>query len=96
SYGCIIGTVMPEATWPTALVSVVPVGGTAPVARGSVNPEDGSFRACLPAGDYYLVVTAVGYETHDSSALVPAVTYAVAIGSEVDAGAIVLEPVVEP
>ena len=97
SYGCIIGTVMPELAWPSALVSVVPVGETAPVARGSVNPEDGSFRACLPAGSYFLMVTADGYEPYNSSELVPAVTYAVGIGSEVDAGEIVLvEPVVEP
>jgi len=97
SYGCIIGTVMPEAAWPTALVSVVPVGETAPVARGSVNPEDGSFRACVPADSYYLVVTADGYQTHNSSALEPPVTYAVGVGSEVNAGEIELvEPVVGP
>ncbi len=88
SYGCIIGSVMPEAAWPTALVSVIPVGETAAIARGSVNPEDGSFRACVPAGDYYLVVTAEGYVTYDSSQD-PAVTYAVTIGEpDTDAGQI--------
>ncbi len=97
SYGCIFGTVIPELAWPTALVSVVPVGQSAAVAKGSVNPEDGSFRACMPAADYYLVVTADGYQTHNSSALDPAVTYTVGIGSEVNAGEIELvEPVVVP
>ena len=95
SYGCIFGTVMPELAWPTALVSVVPVGETAAVARGSVNPgpgvDGGSFRACLPAGSYYLVVTAEGYEPHTSS------EYAVVAGSDTGPVEILLvEPVVGP
>jgi len=96
SYGCIVGTVMPELAWPTALVSVIPVGESAPVARGSVSPEDGSFRACVEPGNYYLVVTADGYQTYNSSLLVTPVMYAVGAGSEVDAAEIVLAPVVAP
>ncbi len=83
-YGCIIGTVMPAAAWPTALVSVIPAGETVAVAAGGVDPGDGSFRVCVPAGSYYLVVTADGYQTHTSS------EHAVVSELEVDAGGIVL------
>jgi len=87
AYGCIIGTVTPPEAWPTALVSVVRVSDDATVAAGSVDPGDGSFQVCVPAGDYYLVVTADGYQTHTSS------PYAVVSESDTTAAVIDLSPV---
>ena len=85
SYGTIKGSVLPEDARATAMVSVIPVGESAAVAQGSVNPDDGSFRAGLPSGEYYLVVTADGYPTFDSSLLSPAKTYQVDAGKDTDA-----------
>ena len=52
TYGSLSGSVLPAAAQDDAIVSVIPEGQTAPVAAGSVNPEDGSFRAMVPAGTY--------------------------------------------
>ncbi len=88
SYGGIGGAVLPEDAQATAMVSVIPVGESAAIAQGSVNPDDGSFRAGVPSGEYYLVVTADGYPTFDSSLLSPAKTYQVVAGEDTDAGVI--------
>ncbi len=92
SYGTIKGSVLPVDARASALVSVIPVGESAAVARGSVNPDDGSFQAGVRSGEYYLVITADGYPIFDSSLLSPAKTYQVVAGSEKDAGVIDLTP----
>jgi hypothetical protein len=84
SYAAISGTVLPAEAWPSAVVSIIPQGSTEPFAVGGVNPEDGSFRAFVPAGVYTVNVVADGYNTYDSA------EYTASIGSEVDAGAITL------
>jgi len=66
TYGALTGCVLPAEAWPTAQVSVYPVGETDPIATGSLNQEDGSFRAIVPPGDYWLKVTAEGYLGFDT------------------------------
>jgi hypothetical protein len=84
SYAAISGSVLPAEAWPSAVVSIIPQGSTVSFAVGGVNPEDGSFRAFVPAGVYTVNVTADGYDTYDS------VEYTATIGSEIDAGKITL------
>lgn len=91
TYGAISGTVMPAEAWTSAVVEIIPEGATVPAASGMLNPEDGSFRAFLPAGNYNIRVTADGYVTYDSVA-----PYAVVIGTEVLAGEITLAPPAPP
>jgi hypothetical protein len=92
TFGSISGNVMPDTAWPSAVVSVIPQGSTTAVAAGSVSPDDGTFVAFVPAGTYYLVVTATGFATYDSSALGTPVFYTVAVGADTPAGTITLTP----
>lgn len=92
TYGSISGSVAPSGAWPTAVVSVIPEGGTVPIAAGSVNPDDGSFRALVPAGNYALHITATGYATYDTRALVTPIYYTAAIGADTPVGTITLSP----
>lgn len=89
TYGSISGVVMPEGAWQSAVVSVIPEGQVLPIAKGSVDPDSGSFRAAVPAGTYYILVTADGFELYSSLQDPP---YEVTIGAEVEAGEIVLTP----
>jgi len=66
NYGAIVGVVDPETAWPSAVVEIIPDGATEPFASGSVSPDNGSFRAVVPAGAYMVRVTATGFETLDS------------------------------
>jgi len=90
TYGALAGVVAPEAAWESAVVSIIPEGGTTAIASGSVNSEDGSFRAMVPAGTYTVKVVATGYETYDSGALDPAVTFVAVVGADTDVGTITL------
>lgn len=92
TYGSLSGAVAPAAVWPTAVVAVTPVGSTVPVATGTVSPDDGTFRAFLPAGNYTVRVTAPGYVPYDSAALLPPVSHAVVIGADTPVGTITLAP----
>lgn len=87
-YGALALTVEPEDAWPSALVSVVPEGGTVPLAVGTVDPTDGHFRALLPPGSYAVRVTADGYPDYDSALLEPPVFFDVVVGTDTDAGVI--------
>lgn len=82
TYGSLSGHVLPDTAWPSAVVSVIPEGGNAPVASGSVNPDDGSFRAFVPAGSYAVRITADGFATYDSRALPTPAFYTVTLGAE--------------
>ncbi|MHB8994195.1 MAG: DUF4382 domain-containing protein [Armatimonadota bacterium] len=84
SYAAISGTVLPAEAWSSAVVSIIPQNAIVPFAVGGVNPEDGTFRAFVPAGVYTVNVTADGYNTYDS------LEYTASIGTEVDAGTITL------
>ncbi|PLX91830.1 MAG: hypothetical protein C0619_06985 [Desulfuromonas sp.] len=84
NYGAISGSVLPDLESQiiaSAVVSVVPVGSDAPIATGLVNPEDGSFRALLPEGSYFLTVDADGFERYTSD---PAEPFDVVVGEETD------------
>lgn len=86
TYGSLSGTVMPQVIWPTAVVSVWPEGGSAPFATGLLNPDDGSFRAHLPAGFYEVRVAAEGYEPFTTAPIF----YEVVVGSDTPVDPIVL------
>lgn len=88
TYGSLSGTVGPAEAWPTAMVSIMPAGTSVAVASGTVNPEDGSFRAFLPAGSYAVRVDATGYTSYDS-ATVP-LFYTVTVGADTAVSAITL------
>lgn len=91
-YGSLSGNIAPEAAWPTGMVYVIPEGGSTAIASGSVNPEDGSFRAFVPAGSYALRVTASGYAPYDTRLLDPPVYYSVTVGADTAVGTITLSP----
>ena len=91
TYGSLAGVVEPEAVWPSATVYVIPADETVPIAAGSVSPDDGSFRAFLPPGTYTIRVTAPGYDTYDSDALILPVTYDVHLGEDTPVETITLE-----
>lgn len=99
-YGALTGTVLPEAAWETAVVSVYPDGSDTAIASGLVNEEDGSFRALVPEGDYQLGVSAEGYQAFDSAAggASPAGPFTVSLGSDTEVAPITLaaEEVEEP
>ncbi|NPV45531.1 MAG: DUF4382 domain-containing protein [Armatimonadetes bacterium] len=88
TYGALLLTVEPAEAWPSALVSVVPEGGTVPLAVGTVDPTDGHFRALLPPGSYAVRVTADGYPDYDSALLETPVYFDVVVGADTDAGVI--------
>ncbi len=91
TYGSLAGVVLPDAVWPSAVVYVLPAGETLPIAAGSVSPDDGSFRAFLPPGTgYTLRILAPLYDTYDSGALTPPVTFDVVQGADTSAGTITL------
>jgi len=92
TYGSLSGSVLPAAAQDDAIVSVIPEGQTAPVAAGSVNPEDGSFRAFLPAGNYALRITATGYQAYDSRQILPPLYFPVAVRADTALGEILLVP----
>lgn len=66
TYGALAGNLLPAEVWPDAIVSVVPQGSSNAIAAGSVNPDDGSFRAMVPPGTYSVKVTAPNYNPYDS------------------------------
>jgi hypothetical protein len=89
-YGALAGTVAPAEAWPTAQVEAVPEGQTDPIATTSVDPDDGSFRIPLAHGNYFLRVTADGYDPLDTSLLNPAVIYTVVGGQDTAVGELAL------
>lgn len=91
-YGSLSMTVNPAAVRPTAAVEVRVPGKVDPVAAGSADPDDGFFRAFLPAGDYFVRVAAPGYTPYDTSLLAVPVAFAVATGADTDIGAVTLDP----
>lgn len=91
-YGSLSGSIAPEAAWSTGIVYVIPEGASTPIASGSVNPEDGSFRAFVPAGSYAVRVTAVGFAAYDTRELDPPVYYAVTVGADTPVGTLTLTP----
>ncbi|MDT8419011.1 MAG: DUF4382 domain-containing protein [Desulfuromonadales bacterium] len=89
-YGAISGTILPVVAG--AVVSVVPVGSDLPIASGLVNPEDGSFRALLPQGSYFITAVAEGFEHYSSD---PEDPFAVVVGEDTDAGSVALVTLAE-
>ena len=89
-YGALAGTIAPAEAWPTVQIEAVPEGQTDAVATTTVNAEDGSFRIPLTPGNYFLRVTADGYDPLDTSALDPAGIYAVTAGQDTATGELTL------
>lgn len=86
-YGALTGIVLSSDTVVAdAIVSVVPEGQELPIAAGLVNPEDGSFRALLPEGSYFIRVDADVFEPYFSEPDF----FDVAVGADTDAGVIEL------
>ncbi len=82
-YGAITGTVMSGAEVVSgAIVSIVPVGQNDPIAAGAVIPGDGTFRALVPAGSYFIDIDADGFEPYSSDPE----TIDVIVGEDKDAG----------
>ncbi len=92
TYGSLSGTVAPQEAWPSAVVSVVCEGSSSAIASGTVNPDDGTFRAFVPAGNYTVRVTADGFEPFDSAQTDPPGLFSVAQGADTPVGAITLVP----
>jgi hypothetical protein len=90
-YGSLSLAVEPEEAWADATVLVTPLGGTDPIAMGTVSPDDGSFRAFVPAGQYSVRVVAAGYETYDTALLDPPVHYEVVVGANTELGLVMLQ-----
>ena len=90
AFGSLSGTVLPSTAWSTAVVSVVPQGSGTAIASGSVNPDDGTFRALVPAGTYKIRVTASGFVTFDSSLTNLPQFFTVSTGQETAVGTIAL------
>ncbi len=81
NYGSLSGAVLPADVWPSATVSIIPPGGGAAIAMGSVSPDDGTFRAFLPPGVGYTIrVTNPGFNPYDSALLSPPESYTVTQG----------------
>jgi hypothetical protein len=94
-YGAIAGVVAPAEAWETAVVSayssandalVASTGVIVPAEGDPAAETDGTFRIMLPAGDYYLIVTADAYDPFDTRPT----TYPVTTGADTDAGTITL------
>ena len=84
-YGAIAGIVLSsDLVVDGAIVSVVPEGQELPIAAGLVNPEDGSFRALLPEGSYFVMVDADAFESYSSEPD----SFSVTVGEDTDAGVI--------
>lgn len=90
SYGSLSLTLDPALAWPLATVYVTPLGSNSPIAAGTVNPDDGSFRAFVPAGQYSVRVVAPAYQTYDTALLLPPVYYPVVLGADTSAGNVTL------
>ncbi|PIZ46294.1 MAG: hypothetical protein COY42_10910 [Armatimonadetes bacterium CG_4_10_14_0_8_um_filter_66_14] len=82
SFGALSGSVMPPTAWPTAAVSVVPQGSTSAIASGTIDPDNGWFRAFVPAGSYSVRVTANGFQPFDSAQQNPPRFFSVATGQD--------------
>lgn len=97
-YGALAGTISPAEAWPTASLEVVPEGQTTAVATTTVNPDDGSFRVPLTAGNYFIRVTADGYDPLDTSILSPPGIWTVVGGQDTAVGdlALTLTPAPTP
>ncbi|MBI2297622.1 MAG: DUF4382 domain-containing protein [Armatimonadetes bacterium] len=91
-FGSLSGAVLPAAAWDDAVVQVIPVGSAQAIAAGQVNPDDGTFRAFLPPGEYYVRVNATGFLAYDSRTLIPPGTYIVTVGADTSVTAFVLVP----
>ena len=91
-YGAITGIVRSgEQVVTDAVVSVVPTDQERPLAAGLVNPEDGSFRALLPEGSYFVMVDADSFEPYSSEPE----SVNVSVGAETDTGIIELTGVTQ-
>jgi len=96
--GEIEGELAPVGALATAQIAAIDTATEVVAAQGTIKqcPEDGrflpEFELDVPPGTYQLVVTATGYQTYDSGALSPAVTYTVTADQTVDAGTITLTP----
>lgn len=86
TFGALTGMVSPVSTRSTAFVSIVPQGHTQAIARGTVNPETGEFRALLPQGVYYVRITALGAQDYNGSLLLPPQLFTVTVGQDSAAG----------
>lgn len=91
-YGSLSMTVNPPAVWPNAMVQVRVPGRVDPIAAGIVDPDDGFFRAFLPAGNYSVRVVTPGYVPYDTALLAPPVAFAVVTGADADIGDVTLDP----
>lgn len=84
-YGAITGIVLSSGlVVENAIVSVVPEGQERPSASGLVNPEDGSFRALLPEGAYFIMIDAEGFDSPSSEPEL----FDVVVGEDTDAGVV--------
>ncbi|NSW56560.1 MAG: DUF4382 domain-containing protein [Armatimonadetes bacterium] len=90
NYGSLSLTVDPASAWPDAMVYVTPMGSSVPIAAGTVNTSDGSFRAFLPSGQYSVSITASGFQTYNTALLAPPIYYPVAIGADTPVGTVTL------
>ena len=86
TFGGLTGMVSPAEARSTAFVSIVPQGQTQAIAKGTVNPETGEFRALLPPGTYYVRIEALGFQEYDGSLLIPPQLFTVTVGQDAAAG----------
>ena len=86
TFGALTGMVSPAGSRSTAFVSIIPQGQTQPIAKGTVNPETGEFRALLPQGNYYARIEALGYHSYNGSLLPVPAFFSVIIGHDTAAG----------
>jgi hypothetical protein len=92
-YGALTGIVQAAGiVVDDASVSVVPAGQELPIAAGLVNPEDGSFRALLPEGSYFVRVDADWFEPYSSEPE----PFSMPVGTDSDAGVIELTGITSP
>jgi hypothetical protein len=90
TFGALTGTVSPESTYSTAVVSLIPEGQRQPIAKGTVNPDTGEFRALLPQGTYYLRIEALGYQAYNGSMILPPQTFTVNMAQDTAIGVFTL------
>ncbi|MHB8997107.1 MAG: DUF4382 domain-containing protein [Armatimonadota bacterium] len=86
TFGALTGMVSPAGSRSTAFVSIIPQGQTQPIAKGTVNPETGEFRALLPQGTYYVRIEALGYDGYNGSLLLVPEFFTVIVGQDKAAG----------
>jgi len=94
-YGALAGVIAPAEGWETVVVSaysasndvlVASTGVYVPAEGDEPSDADGTFRIMVPAGDYYLIVTADGYDPFDTRPT----TYPVTTGADTGVGTITL------